>query len=726
MATPQATTQGSIDARIAAARQAGLPDTEIFKAIADSSKFGIGYRKARASGLSDTQIAQDLGLNITVRAPFVAPDINGETKQRLRQAAKDEGKTSLLQSGLLGFSDLGAGVLQGVHYVGDKVQKVANDKLGTKFDTNEYQKFTQQRNETSDWHDMRRQENGQGFDWGRLAGQMIATAPAPVAKLPQGAKLASLVGAKFLGKNAATGAAIAGASFANDANQRAGNLFGGAVGGAAGAAIGKKVGDVAAGITKRARVAQTTLSDIDAKLGQMLQEKGMSFGDLTAETQNNLRTQAAKLIKAGKDLDADATARQALLSNMGIQPTRAQVTRNPKVWQQERELAKIQGAGDPLRDKYVQNNAQILQHFDDLSSGTGGNAPDQYGAMKSAADAASNKIAQNKKAVADLYTAARNAPGNDVPLNGAGFANDAITVLEQNYAAHALPPDLHKLIKDIADAPNGAFTLGKAEEAIKVLNAAYKNSLNNGQATEASHAIGLVRQALNGRRDEALQGLSSQGNDAASLYQMARQAHKANTELIDSMPFLEDVKNGVEPDKLFTKHVLNGNVSELDKTMQFLQSNDPQAAANIRQQVVEHIMGKAVNNNGQPSPAAMQRVLKQIGDRKLGAVFSPEEVSRLKNIGAAMQYLMAEPAHSNVNHSNTASAAFNFLMQYVNKPGIRIALSPIKDLGDSIAVKKTMQPSIAGDTIPRTAGEQNIVDQLTRVGLLSGANLPKQ
>lgn len=631
-------------------------------------------------------------------------------------APKQNAPSALVRFGH-GMDEGLGGIMQGLLYIDKKLTG-----------NSAYDKYTAQRAENEKIYQKGRADNGQtGFDGWSLLGNIVATAPLGAgAKGFQGAKIASTAGAKVLAQNAALGAVAGAAQGADNAQHRLNNMLGGAAGGALGAAAGKKVGDAVAGVAKRTRIARTTLSDIDAKLGQILQDKGISFNDLSADVQNNLRKQAGKAMRAGKNLDADATARQALLSHMGFQPTRAQVTRDPKIWQQERELSKIQGAGDVLRDKYVQDNNQILQQFDDLTQSTGGNAPDQYGAMKSAADAAAAKIATNKKAVSDLYTAARNAHGNEVPLNGAGFANDAITALDQAYAAHALPAGLHKLIKDIGSSSDGAFTLGKSEEAIKILNAAYKNSLNNGQTTEASHAIGLVRDALNNRRDEALQGLISQGNDAASLYSMARQAHKANAELIDSMPLLQDVQKGAEPDKLFSKHVLNGNVNDLAKTMQFLQSNDQQAAANIRQQLVEHIMSKAINSNDQPSPAAMQRVLNQIGDRKLGAVFAPDEVSRLKNIGVAMQYLMSEPPHSNVNHSNTASAAVNFLAQYVNKPGIRIALSPLKDIGDSLAVKKTMQSSIAGGAIQRNAAEQNLVDQLTKIGIIGGANLPKQ
>lgn len=350
-----------------------------------------------------------------------------------------------------------------------------------------------------------------------------------------------------------------------------------------------------------------------------------------------------------------------------------------------------------------------------------------YGAMDNALNSIDGLLAQNKTYVREAYAAARNAPGNDIKLDGQGFANDAFSALDQNYAASSLPGNVQKIIKDINDHPD-MFTLGKSEEFIKILNREHKASLMNGQPTSATHAVGLVRDALNKRQDEAMEGLISNGNDAASLYQFARKANSFNAQQIESMPLLKDAVKGVEPDKLFNKHILGGNIAELSKTVQLLKNVNPQAVNDIKQQFVEHISSKSINGNGQFSPAGMKKALDAVGDRRLLTMFSLKELSHLKDIGKAADYMVTQPPHSYVNNSNTSSALANHFMNLLKLPGARVLLSSVKDVPDSIAVSNALKGggiTSTNKTLPNQ-GEQSLIDRLTQAGVITGANLPNQ
>lgn len=57
-----------IQEQIANARKANISDQEIFQAIMKSPKYGAGFEQARAAGLSNADIAKDLGLQIRVNA----------------------------------------------------------------------------------------------------------------------------------------------------------------------------------------------------------------------------------------------------------------------------------------------------------------------------------------------------------------------------------------------------------------------------------------------------------------------------------------------------------------------------------------------------------------------------------------------------------------------------------------------------------------------------------
>ena len=146
------------------ARSKGTPDTKIMLMIMDSPKFKTGIEKGNAQGLTNRQIAAGLGLNIPEAKAF-------DPKDAKRAQAKAAGKTQAWESALLGFSDLGAGGVQAASYAADGINSGLNKLLGTKFDTNSYSRVTKQRKDINEFHDMRRQENGQGIDGWRLGGQ---------------------------------------------------------------------------------------------------------------------------------------------------------------------------------------------------------------------------------------------------------------------------------------------------------------------------------------------------------------------------------------------------------------------------------------------------------------------------------------------------------------------------------------------------------------------------
>lgn len=723
------------------ARGSGATDTRIFLAIMDSPKFKKGIEKGNAMGMTNRDIAAGLGLNI----PRAAVDLKAETQGEVKKQAKAAGPTKAWESALLGASDLGAGVLQGFSYAADGVSGGLNKLLGSNLDTNSYERVTKARKDVDEWHNLRRQENDQGFDGYRLAGQIAGTAPmGALARGYQGAKVLSKAGAKVAGHNALVGAGIGGASFAEDANQRLGNTALSAIGGAGGGALGEKLGQGVAKATRGAKNQAARFStertnqilrSIDDKLDNALQSQGMRLSDLSDEVANGLRAEAKKALQSGKALNKEAIARKAVLEQAGIKGTRGQITGDAKQWQQEAELAKVQGAGDELREKFISDNKRLAELLDIQQNNTGGQSIDQFGVGRDAAESLLDQYSANKQFVKEAYNAAKNAPGNDALINGQGFANDVFTALDDQALATFLPADIRNIVKQINDNPQ-YFTLRKGEELIKVLNDHYKSSLQMGEPTATTRALGVVRQALQGRQDEALQGLLSQGgNDAAQLYQFAREAHKANKSLQAKMPLLQDVlkqqaKGSVNYDDLYKKHILNGKVDELAQTVEVLKNTNPQAVADIQQEVIKDISAKAVNSNGQFSPAGMKRALEALGDRKLNILFSPDQVKRLKNIREAGHYAVTQPAHAAVNNSNTASGLMNYfgnIISAIDGVGKRIPFvsnvvtGPLKQAAQHNQASSALNSSIAGAPQVDEAALP-LIDRLVRMGVITGAN----
>ncbi|WP_104488833.1 hypothetical protein [Acinetobacter indicus] len=741
------------------ARGSGATDTKIFLAIMDSPKFKKGIERGNAMGMSNRQIAAGLGLNI--------PEHRAENpKQEAEKAqAQAAGKTQFWQSGLLGMADIGVPVVQAAEYAADGIRGGINKVFGANLDTNRYEKLTKTHKDINKAHNDARKANNQGMDIVRMGTNMLMTAPlaSTGGVLKAGTPLASKAGVEFLAKNAALGGLIGATGVHENNTQRLKSMGAGALGGAIGAGVGYKAGE---GVTKIAQKAKSATDDVIARISpertnQILQNiddklddalklaaknnpelKGVKLSDLSDDVVRGLRADARKALQSGKQLSPEAVARKAVLEQAGIKGTKGQITGDAKQWQQEAELAKIQGVGDDLREKFISDNKRLAELLDIEQGATGGRSIDQLGVGRDAAESLLDQYSANKQFVREAYNAAKNAPGNDVLINGQGFSNDVFTALDDQALATFLPADIRNIVKQINDNPQ-YFTLRKGEELIKVLNNHYKSSMQMGEPTATTHALGVVRQALQNRQDEALQGLLSQGgNDAAQLYQFAREAHKTSRSLQAKIPLLQDVlkqqsRGSVNYDDLYKKHILNGKVDELAQTIGVLKNTNPQAVADIQQEVIKDISAKAVNANGQFSPAGMKRALDALGDRKLNVLFSPDQVKRLKNIREAGHYAVTQPAHAAVNNSNTASGLMNYFGgilknlgewgQYVPVVGNNV-VQPVKGATQRLASSQAINPkvSLAGSALPPTMIDNKVVENLIKLGVIGGANLPDQ
>ncbi|HFF5333713.1 TPA: hypothetical protein ACGDTB_000168 [Acinetobacter baumannii] len=269
--------QNDISARIDAARKAGFSDDDIYATLASNQGFSTRISMAKKEGFSDEQIAQTLGLKVqkdlgmqqpikisATRQPF---DWKAAQQKSMQDQAKKAGPTQMWESALLGASKLGAGIYQGFAYAGDKLGQGLNTTLGTNFDTHAYDRFTNQRKDIQDFHQARRQQAGQGYDWGQLAGEVAVTAP--IALTGGGGVTAAM------GRGALTGGATGAASYAEDANDRFNNTAFGAAGGAVGGGLGKVIGSA---VTKGVNAYKNNL----ANGAKEIVEQGDKYGVRTS------------------------------------------------------------------------------------------------------------------------------------------------------------------------------------------------------------------------------------------------------------------------------------------------------------------------------------------------------------------------------------------------------------------------------------------------------------
>lgn len=579
------------------------------------------------------------------------------------------------QSALLGVSDaLGATIVQGAAKAGDIVNReVINPLFGTDLEEDAYGKYTRRYNLSRQEFEQQREDAGAGFDGARLAGNIAGSLPLlrMGGALPQGAKLLSQAGAKFIASNAAAGGVAGAAMFAKNADDRISNTVNGAAIGAVAAPVVRAVGQAAQPIVRRVANARQAAgggtqarAEATATIEAAFTQNGIDLNAISTTVRNDLIKEVEAAIKSGKAVSPEAIVRKAALGNVGLTGTRAQVTGRAQDWQKERELAKLQDVGDPLRDKFVADHDALKTLMDDAASATGGRAFDRNDAMQATFDALRKNDDLRNTEIRGLYDAARNATGNELQLNAPRFVNDVSNELERNGLGTFLKSDVRGILGGLFDG-KAPLTIAKKEELVKVLNAGLANTTDGSRR----QALQIVRDKLENEvtqtLDEFDQAVLGQGGDAIQAWQAARNAARERFGLIDRTPAIKAALDDAAPDRAFEKIVLNANERDLLALAKELE-NQPEALNGVRQQTVQWIAEQATRaNNGAFSPAAMNNALRKLGDRRLNALFSPEEVAKIKNINEAARYLMTQPPESAVNNSNSGAALANHLMASV-------------------------------------------------------------
>ena len=567
------------------------------------------------------------------------------------------------------------GLRQADLWVADKAGQFVNTIAGKEvLPTNQLEHYNIQRKADDIVRQEYRAEAGlKGVDLGALGGEVVGTLPAMVGSGPIGPGIKGV--ASFAGNQGVRGVATGMVREADNAKQRAQNMalegIGGAVGGVAGeklvAPVTRKVGNT---IARRA----ANKSGATARSAEQLVDDAIRTTNI--EVPPAARTQMVKeaeqFLKRGKAVDGPAFVRKNLLDRHGIKGTQGQITRDPSVWTDEREIAKY-GQNNPLNSTHIENHQQLDELMQGLVRDTGAQPVNNTQRMGSTFNTLkqTDEAAQNK--VGELYDAAKGLTGNDAQLNHLRFINNATKDLEDNMLGSFVKGDTMKALKGMFEQPDFVLTHGKSEELIKVINARLRATTDGNERM----ALGIIKDNLSKEVDRSIDemtGLIGNGSSDGGLiaakdaWSEARNAARQRFETLEKTPMLKAATEGMEPDKALNKYVLNGNAADIVRTVDVLRSTPggDQAIADMQGAVIEHFLGKATGaNNGAFSPAGLNRAINSFGDQRLRALFTPEQIARLNDIRQVADILVQQPLGAHVNHSNTGSVIIKQLLGIV-------------------------------------------------------------
>ena len=726
--------------RVARAKQANYKDSEIWNELRKNSDFNNRVKQARAAGFTQDQIAQELGLKVKFidskpKSNYQPFDNTKEARQKREQEAlKKQGPTQLWESALLGAADIGIPFVQAAQYTKDKINQGINAVAGTKLPTNSYEGVTKTYKNINNTHNTVRKANNQGVDVGRIGANMAMTAPLAAAggTLKAGVPLASKAGAEFLTRNAAVGGLIGATGIHENNTERLKSMGAGAVGGALGAAAGDKIGKAASSINRRVNPTQVTNAQVESSIDIALSQmddgvNGIRLADLPAQAQTQLKKEVKNLMLKGKSPDAQTLQRMGVFAEwkakgFDLKPTLKQATGDAQLWTKETNLSKLDGA-EKLAKKYTQDHANLKGLLDDFELKTGGTASDEFQVGDDLFNALRRQDDSRNSYVAAMYDQAKKHTGNDLLLDGGRFANNMKQSLDEDLVdINLLPAPLLKKVQDFANGTK-PFTLAEKEMLIKQINRRM-----SGADKQTKYALQSFRNSLEKEVDTSLDTFGTALNGSAKkAWDDARKAASGRFGVIDRTPALKKALADAEPDKAFEQLVWRGNIRELDSLLNEVK-HDPQVVNNMRQAVVKRIANKSLGANDVFSPKGMADAIKAIGDRKLSLLFSPDEIKQLKNIEMAAKFLISQPPGANVNNSNTASTLMNYFstftkFPFVNEVAKKFAVNPVR--GVNAQVKINQGASALSKTATQSApsrAEQEVIDQLVKLGVIGGAN----
>jgi len=354
-----------------------------------------------------------------------------------------------------------------------------------------------------------------------------------------------------------------------------------------------------------------------------------------------------------------------------IKLTEGQKTRQFEDVRFERETAKLPEVGEPLRERFAQQNQQLRQNLDafiDMTGAQAGESEFRRATGMAVNEALRSRAARDKARIRVLYKEAEKAGELASPANLSPIAD----YLNQNRAGRSSAPIMGTFAEELKVQGIGAgsladgtlqigeVSLGQAEALRKAINRFVKSNDPN-DVRVASELKQLI--------DTQTEGLG--GN----LYQQARAArarYAADYENIGLVKNLLGFKRGTTDRAIALEEVLNRSIidpgTSLDTVRQIrrlLQTEGPkgmQAWKELQGGTLQYIKEEALRNvapdqfgNRIVSPAQLDSVITNLDKNgKLDFVFGKKGAEQLRTINDVAKDVLTVPPGT-VNTSNTAS-----------------------------------------------------------------------
>jgi hypothetical protein len=428
--------------------------------------------------------------------------------------------------------------------------------------------------------------------------------------------------------------------------------------------------------------------DVAAAMGSRATRTGIEANDgLTPQVSERVGQLTSQ------DVPLDQALSQARIESIGAKPVAADVSRDPSLMRATKEGAKLDTTeGRALSGQIAENNGAAIKSMTDTVQGYGG-APAPGAAMESAAQSLDKASQAERTRVSGLYEKAAETDGAQLaptkPL--ASVLSDPRNVAAVTNEGRAFVRGMQARLK-ILD-PKGE---GMTADALEQLRQSANEALGATTPNEVRALVGKVKGAI----DESFDQLATKGDG----YKAARAAHQKWAAQYDNQGGVSGLiaKDGgkfLNADNWRAADALISKTKDADFVQivrQLKKIGDAETLnklkAHIVQDAYQNATGRAAGNavdqlrNSPVSGKMFFARLNQIGEAKLSALFSKEEIAHLANIGHASQ-LINEAVPGTVNTSGTASTLLNALKEHASTEG---------KAGHKLSIPAIVGPAIIG------------------------------
>jgi hypothetical protein len=504
----------------------------------------------------------------------------------------------------------------------------------------------------------RRATGQEGFDAGRFTGNVFSPANAAIAaRLPAAVSTAGRVGTGMaLG---ASGGALSPVNTENNpdfAGTKAGQMLIGGVTGGVLTPIAGKVADKFASYIANKRAPSEIVMQKSAQ--DIAKEMGMDYAAMTARQRTVLMDEIRNAIQANIGKDPAAALRKMDFEAEGMPFLTGQATRDPLQFAAEKNLAQ---GNKEIASVLQQQGAQLRSKIGQYGMGA---SPEQQ-AGPTLINALRNYDAKLGEGVKSAYTTARNSVGKDAEVPMQGLAQDFAEVMD-NFG-DKIPSGVINQFRKYGVIEGGdmtqrkIFTVEEADKLLKVINA----NQSNDKATNA--ALSALRGAVKKSVTE-----DAGAND---VFSGARKLAAEKFRIQDAVPALEAAASGAANPDTFVTNFIVSKTAQTDQVKQLakiLRETDPQAFSEARSQVGAYLQRQALGENlagDKPvRPEMYAKALREIGEGKLGAFFSPQEIQSMQRQARIAAYVDSVPNASRPNTSGNWQAITNVAQKLPGLP----------------------------------------------------------